>query len=269
MDKGSNSVIKLNSDFVIKNLLILTSMNHLKNITFVLILMALFGFGNKSKNYKSDSLKIEALTKNVWIHTSYLKTTDFGNVGCNGMVYCNNNQAIIFDTPTTDSVSLELINWIETELQCKVIAVVATHFHNDCLGGLGAFHQKGITSFANGLTIDLAKAENATIPQKSLKSSDEILVGDSKIIVNYFGEGHTKDNIVAFVPAENVLFGGCLIKEKGATKGYLGDANLNEWSNTVAKIKTAYPSLKLIVPGHGKAGGTELLDYTIALFKPE
>jgi metallo-beta-lactamase class B len=241
-------------------------MNHLKTISFILILLILSAFSNKSISYKSDTLKIETLTENVWVHTSYLQTTDFGNVGCNGMVYCNNNQAIIFDTPTTDSVSLELINWIESELKCEVIGVVATHFHNDCLGGLAAFHQKGINSFANELTIELAKAESATIPQKSLKSSDELMVGDNTVIINYFGEGHTKDNIVAFLPNENVLFGGCLIKELNTKKGYLGDANVNEWSNTVAKIKAAYPNLKWIIPGHGKPGNTDLLDYTITLF---
>jgi len=71
-----------------------------------------------------------------------------------------------------------------------------------------------------------------------------------------------------------VLFGGCLIKEldasKGylgdASKGYLGDANVKAWSNTVTKIKKAYPKLQIVVPGHGAIGNQALLDYTIKLF---
>ena len=40
----------------------------------------------------------------------------------------------------------------------------------------------------------------------------------------YFGEGHTKDNIMGYFTEDQALFGGCLIKKVGASKGYLGDA---------------------------------------------
>ncbi len=70
-----------------------------------------------------------------------------------------------------------------------------------------------------------------------------------------------------YIPGEKVLFGGCLIKEVGAGKGNLGDANTEEWPDTVRKIKQAYPEVKYVVPGHGKVGGLELLDYTIGRFE--
>jgi metallo-beta-lactamase class B len=37
------------------------------------------------------------------------------------------------------------------------------------------------------------------------------------------------------------MFGECLIKELKASKGYLGDANIANWSNTVEKVKIEYP----------------------------
>ena len=46
----------------------------------------------------------------------------------------------------------------------------------------------------------------------------------------------------------------------------MGDANTDKWSETVRKIKLKYPNAKLVIPGHGKSGGTELFDYTIELF---
>jgi metallo-beta-lactamase class B len=61
--------------------------------------------------------------------------------------------------------------------------------------------------------------------------------------------------------------GGCLIKELEATKGYLGDANVAAWSNTVKLVKKEFPNIKLVVPGHGAIGDSKLLDYTIDLFK--
>jgi metallo-beta-lactamase class B len=62
------------------------------------------------------------------------------------------------------------------------------------------------------------------------------------------------------------MFGGCLIKELGASKGFLGDANVPAWSETVSKIQASYPQVKHVVPGHGAAGNAKLLEYTRQLF---
>ena len=64
-----------------------------------------------------------------------------------------------------------------------------------------------------------------------------------------------------------MLFGGCLIKELEAGKGYLGDANVAAWSGTVEAVKQAYPDVRVVVPGHGEPGDGKLLNYTIGLFK--
>jgi metallo-beta-lactamase class B len=47
----------------------------------------------------------------------------------------------------------------------------------------------------------------------------------------------------------------------------LGDANVGEWSRTVEKVKQQYPNVKIVIPGHGKIGGKDLLDFTIKLFE--
>lgn len=219
--------------------------------------------------YKSNDLIVTQIAENSFQHTSFLQTQDYGNVPCNGLVVSNNNEAIIFDTPTNDESSKELIKWVKQALNCKINAVIPTHFHDDCLGGLNAFHEHNIPSYAYSKTSELARENNFVIPQNSFKDSLTLKVGNEIIIAMFFGEGHTKDNIVGYFPGENVMFGGCLIKELDAGKGYLGDANLAAWSSTVAKVKKEYPNVKIIVPGHGEFGNKELLDYTIELFKTQ
>ena len=217
--------------------------------------------------YQSDNLIIIQVSENAFVHTSYLQTNDFGNVPCNGMIVRNSNEAIVFDTPTNDTSANELIKFIKEKLHCKVNAIVPTHFHSDCLGGLAAFHIQNIPSFANFSTIELTKLNNIVNPQNGFKDELKLKLGKTFAMVKYFGQGHTLDNVVGYFPSENILFGGCLIKEIEATKGYLGDANVGDWSNTVLKIKKQYPNLKIVIPGHGAIGGSELLDYTIQLFQ--
>ncbi|WP_196860274.1 subclass B1 metallo-beta-lactamase [Pedobacter sp. CAN_A7] len=220
-----------------------------------------------TQSLHTEQLIIEKLSDHTYRHISYLKTNDFGKVACNGMVVTDGKEAIIFDTPTDNETSAILINWVETNLQCKVKAVIATHFHDDCLAGLPEFHQRGIPSYANHMTIKLAKQHNATPPLHGFNLSTELVVGKEKVLIAYFGEGHTRDNVIGYFPSEKVMFGGCLIKELGAGKGNLEDANTTEWPKTVKKLKTNYPAAKIVIPGHGKPGNISLLDYTIQLFE--
>ncbi len=236
-----------------------------------IMVILFFGFQScKAQNnnllYESSNLKVEKLTTNTFRHISYLSTEDFGKVSCNGMIVIADSEALIFDTPTNDNDSNELIDYIENTLNCKVIGVVVTHFHNDCLGGLNEFHNRQIPSYASSKTIALAKLDSVHTPQIGFENYLEIKVGDKKVVNEFFGEGHTSDNIVSYFPDEKVLFGGCLIKALGASKGYLGDANINEWSNTVQAVKTKFEKANVIIPGHGKPGNSDLLDYTIKLF---
>lgn len=217
--------------------------------------------------YKSKDLIVTQIAENSFEHTSFLQTNDFGNVPCNGLIVRDGNEAIVFDTPTNDTNSEVLIKWIKETLHCKINAIIPTHFHSDCLGGLKAFEKNDIPSYAYFKTIELAKENNFIVPQNGFRDSLVLKVGDKKIIAKFLGEGHTKDNIVGYFPSENIMFGGCLIKESGAGKGYLGDANVAAWSGTVERVKKEYPNVKIIVPGHGAYGNKKLLDYTIKLFK--
>jgi metallo-beta-lactamase class B len=244
--------------------------------TLLIILISVISFNcNAQKRatfkpkvvYKTKDLIITQIAENSFEHTSFKQTNDFGYVPCNGLFVRSNNEVIIFDTPTNDKNSEALIKWIKGTLHCQINAIIPTHFHDDCLGGLKAFDENNIASYANFKTVELAKENSYVVPKNSFKDSLNLKVGDENIIVKYFGEGHTKDNIVGYFPSENVMFGGCLIKEIDASKGYLGDANVADWSSTVEKIKKEYPNVKIIVPGHGKYGNIKLLDYTIKLFK--
>lgn len=221
----------------------------------------------KQQSYTSQTLEVHKIAEQVYQHLSFLETQSFGKVPCNGMVVIDQQEAIIFDTPTTDQASLELIDWVEKSLGCKVKAVVATHFHEDCLGGLQAFQQRGVHTYASHRTIALAKANHTAVPAYSFDTELYLEVGNEKVQVLYPGKGHTHDNVVGYFPKAEAMFGGCLIKELGAGKGNLADADTVAWSQTVAELKASYPRVKYVIPGHGKVGGPELLDYTIRLFE--
>ncbi len=213
----------------------------------------------------SEKLKVEAISNNSYVHISYLQTESFGKVACNGAIFIDNNEAFIMDTPSDSATSILLIDFLRKK-KIKIKGVIVNHFHNDCLGGLSAFHASRIPSYASNKTIIAAKVAGVIIPQIGFDDTQTLKVGNKEIINVYRGEAHTKDNIITYFPSEKTLFGGCMVKEIDATKGYLGDANIAEWPSTIRNIQKEFPNVRFVIPGHGKVGDKELLSYTIRLF---
>ena len=218
---------------------------------------------------ETNDLKIIPIAENVWIHETYLATEQWGRVACNGLIYRSENEVALFDTPITDEVSKQLIQWVRDSLQSNITAVIVNHHHIDCLGGLQAFHQLNIPSYAHPLEIEHSELKNNFSPIYPTGSNglDTLTIG-SQLLINYYpGPGHTSRNLISYIPEQQVIFAGCMIKSLGADKGNLSDADTLQWAQSVNNIIKTFSQARLIVPGHGKVGDQELLKYTKQLYE--
>lgn len=216
----------------------------------------------------SDDLKIKRIAENTYLHLSYMETEQYGRIENNGGLVVLHKEAILYDTPHNEEITLELVDWIENQ-GWVVQGVVASHFHFDGMGGLSVFHKKIIPTYGHLLTPELSYSSEYQLapPENLFDGKLHLSFGGSRISLEYFGPGHTSDNIILWFPEDRVLFGGCLIKSMRAGTGNLDDANLAEWSNTISKIKQVYvDSINFVIPGHGAHGGVELLDKTFEMF---
>ncbi|WP_025739710.1 subclass B1 metallo-beta-lactamase [Aquimarina pacifica] len=214
----------------------------------------------------SENLKIMKLSEHSYIHTSTITLDNGATFGCNGFIYRNNDEVYIFDSPANDQALIELIQWLQKELKVTIKGVIFNHFHEDSTRGIAIYKKNGILTIGSKKTAKLLITEKREQPDQIFDTSLTLQLGDKTILNSFFGEAHTQDNIVSYFPDEELLFGGCMLKSLKASKGNIDDANLQEWSNTITKIKQAYPKLKTAIPGHGNYGDSELLDYTISLF---
>ncbi|MFA8451845.1 MAG: subclass B1 metallo-beta-lactamase, long type [Bacteroidales bacterium] len=207
----------------------------------------------------SERLTITKITENSYIHT---------HSRSNGLIYKNNGEAIIVSTPPSDEVTKELLNWVKEELNVRIVAYVIDRWHPDAMEGLDVVKEFGIKTYSYVKTQEIAKLKNLPIPEIGFDPKLEIKVGRENVICHFLGAAHTTDGIVVWVSKEKVLFGGNEVRNYNGWVGNIADANISEWSNTIMKVKKEYGSAKYVVPGHGKYGGVELLDYTIKLYKP-
>ncbi|MEW7290517.1 subclass B1 metallo-beta-lactamase [Aquimarina sp. 2304DJ70-9] len=237
----------------------------------VLILCLSFASCNKNKLsetiYISEDLQLTKINDHSYIHISSITLESGAIYPCNGFIYLHNNEAYVFDTPANDLATAELIDWLQNDQKVTIKGVVFNHFHRDCNEGADVFKKHGVPSMASKKTAKLMREKKYLEPNLLFEDNLELTLGNKSIQNTFFGEAHTSDNIISYFPDEKIIFGGCMIKSLDAKKGNLADANINEWSNTIAKIKKAYPEVKVVIPGHGKHGDQSLLDYTISLFK--
>ena len=88
----------------------------------------------REKQKITDRLEILPLSEHAIVHITYLQTETYGRVACNGLIYINNNEAVIMDTPSDDSSAEDLLQWFAaTYPHAAIKAVIINHFHKDCL----------------------------------------------------------------------------------------------------------------------------------------
>ena len=214
------------------------------------------------------ALEIVKLSDSDYMHISYVKDSNGGYIPCNGYIFINNNEALIFDTAINDSLSTQLINFVQDHLGATVKGVVVNHAHKDAAGGLKAFAIKKIPSYASQKTAALLAQDSLYITHP-FTNTQEIVVGKEKVENSYKGEAHAPGNIISYIPSSHTIVGGCMVKCIDGIKGNISEANLNTWSQTIQTIKDTYPDVQRVIPGHGGYGDVALLDYTIALFAKE
>ncbi len=215
-----------------------------------------------------DDLVVEPIAEGVWLHTSYHRMESYGNTPANGLVVVAGHEAALIDTPWTDDQTRRLIAWIAEYQRAWVSTVVVTHSHQDCAGGLRAAHRAGARSYGLVRTAELAEARGAEPPQVRFTDRLDIELGGRSLELRFVGPGHTEDTIVVWLPDVEVLFGGCLVRSaSAATLGYTAEADLGRWPATIEALQKRYGHARLIVPGHGRPGGAELLTHTLDLLR--
>ena len=244
------------------------------NLLFFVPALALAQATPSAEHHLSDDLQVLQLTEGVWRFVSYQdQGGDWGRIAANGLVVVSDRPetgkvAALIDTPWTDEQTGLLFHWAEETLGAKITVVVPTHSHGDCLGGLGAAHTLGAHSYGHEKTAEFARRDGHPAPRTTFEDHLEIPLGERRLELRHLGPGHTVDNIVVWIPDEKILFGGCLVKAATSQDmGYIDEADLKAWPETIARVAAAFPDAALIVPGHGPPGGAETLRRTVELIE--
>lgn len=245
---------------------------HMTKQSLILVFFFLFGINGFAQ--KQETLTINKdillipLSENVYIHQSWEDHPFYGRFPSNGMIIIKENEAVLIDTPFDEAKTIQLCTYIKDSMNVDIRQFIAGHYHEDCIGGINYLHEQQIPSLGNEMTRMKCHELGIIGPQHDFRKADTLVFHQDSIICYYPGPGHTFDNIVVYYPSQKIMFGGCIVKSaRSSSLGNITDANTEEWDKSLENIKAAFPEAQVIVPGHGRYGGIELLGRSIRLVR--
>jgi glyoxylase-like metal-dependent hydrolase (beta-lactamase superfamily II) len=220
-------------------------------------------------NRIGPSVWVARLAPDLWLHTTTAITGEGISFPANGLILEGGHGSVLIDTGYLPEQAELLLKWSMRTLRRPISQAVATHFHRDRTGGIPALQAVGIPTLAHPLTCELARSHGNAVPTESLDFVQDTARLSGQCELFFPGAGHTRDNVVAWLPRHQVLFGGCILKsDTSADLGNLADAVVADWAGSAQRLSVRYPSRRNTIPGHGSISG-DPIGHTLALLAKE
>jgi glyoxylase-like metal-dependent hydrolase (beta-lactamase superfamily II) len=185
-------------------------------------------------------------------------------------VIVGDDGVMVIDAQATPLMAREVIRRIRRVTSKPIKYVVLSHYHAVRVLGASAYRAREIiaSQATLGLIRERGKQDMAseigrfprlfrgkesipglTWPTLTFRSEMTVMLGRLEVKILQPGPGHTGGDTIVWVPAQRVLFSGDLVEYEAGI--YTGDAHLEEWPNTLDKLRALKP--RALVPGRGPA----------------
>ncbi|ODN43394.1 MBL fold metallo-hydrolase [Piscirickettsia litoralis] len=221
-----------------------------------------------SKAFASQSDLTEKVTTFTELAEGVYSYTAEGDP--NAGVIIADDSVMVIDPLATPVQAQKLIQEIRKVTDKPIKHLVLSHYHAVRVLGASAYQADNI--IASQATFDLIQERGEQDFKSELQRFPRLfdqvetvpgltwptLVFDKKITLHLgrhqiniiqIGRGHTQGDTIVHLINDNIIFSGDLV-EMGATP-YCGDAYIQEWPQTLDKIKELKP--KQLIPGRGDA----------------
>lgn len=184
---------------------------------------------------------------------------------------------VVVDALGSPVLAKKLIAEIKKISKQKIVAVIVSHYHADHIYGLQEFKNIGATIYAQGEGRNYLSSETAKqrlvasrvdfapwVNEKTrLISADvwidktfTLKVGGVDFLISRVGPAHAPEDLMVYVPSENVLFAGDLVF-RGRIP-FVGNADSKGWLLALDEIERLGPNI--VIPGHGSYSTKPLED---------
>jgi glyoxylase-like metal-dependent hydrolase (beta-lactamase superfamily II) len=211
---------------------------------------------------KPKKITFRRLSKNAYAFT----TEGDPNTG----IIVGDDGVMVIDAQATPLMAREVIRRVRRVTSKPIKYVVLTHYHAVRVlgasaykadhiiasrGTLGLIRERGRQDMASEigrfprLFRGAGSIPGLTWPTLVFDSALTVMMGKLEVRILHLGPGHTGGDAIVWLPSQKVLFSGDLVEYNAGI--YTGDAHLEEWPNTLEKLRALMP--RALVPGRGPA----------------
>jgi glyoxylase-like metal-dependent hydrolase (beta-lactamase superfamily II) len=188
----------------------------------------------------------------------------------NSGVVVGDDGVMVIDTQATPAMAKDVMRHVRTVTDKPVKYVVLTHYHAVRVLGASAYEAREI--IASQATYEMIKERGKqdmdseigrfprlfrdvesipglTWPTLTFDRELTVWMGKLEVRLIQVGAGHTRGDTIVWLPSQKVLFSGDLVEYNAGV--YAGDAHLQEWPNSLDKLRALRP--EKLVPGRGPA----------------
>ncbi len=191
----------------------------------------------------------------------------------NSGVIIGDESCMVIDATATPVMAQDLIQNIRSVTDKPIKYVVLSHYHAVRVLGASAYKAEGAQEIiASRGTYELIvergdadmKSEierfprlfqavetipGLTWPTLVFEREITLYLGKLEVKLMHLGAAHTRGDTIAWIPSQRICFSGDLVEYNAGV--YTGDAHLEEWPDTLAKLAAMKP--EKLVPGRGTA----------------
>ena len=223
---------------------------------------------------------VKEIVPGVWFREGEIK--DMGH--CNNVIIEMKDYLIVIDAnfPSGAELALAAAKKVSSK---PVRYVFDTHHHGDHAYGNPVWTKAGATTLAHvGVAEEMRRYEpagwqgsaktrkdvaalnlsTAEPPKQTFQETPFVLEDDTRRVeFHFFGWAHTRGDGFAYLPKEGVVCTGDAIVN--GPHNFTGHGNTANWPNVIRKVKAL--GLQHVLPGHGGAGGMEIVDGQLRFFE--
>jgi glyoxylase-like metal-dependent hydrolase (beta-lactamase superfamily II) len=223
---------------------------------------------------------VKEIVPGVWFREGEIK--EMGH--CNNVIIEMKDYLIVIDAnfPSGAELALAAAKKVSSK---PVRYVFDTHHHGDHAYGNPVWTKAGATTLAYvGVAEEMRRYEpagwqgaaktrkdvaalnlsTAEPPKQTFKDTPFVLEDETRRVeFHFFGWAHTRGDGFAFLPKEGVIATGDAIVN--GPFNFTGHGNTGNWPSVIRKVKAL--GFRHVLPGHGGAGGMEIVDGQMRFFE--